>query len=965
MAVFRLRRGVRRGTDCDSRNSWQYVSAPAVAQKAYSSITVQLSFDYNANTVYFDGIQLFREEFGTSYSYDEDGNLTSVVDLQKQVTDYEYTNNNLTKILQDNKAKVTYTYDAYHNVLTATTQEGLVYEFVYDTYGNNTSVSIGSGSTKITATATYSTDGNILLSTTDTLDKTTTYGYNENTNVLEWVQYPEDTEATRTEYTYDTMYRLASAAADTSGGLSLTADYTYTDDLLTAIETPSTTYSFFYGDFAQRSSVKIGTRTLASYAYTDDQNRRLDNLTYGNGDSVSYTYDGYGRVLSETFEDGDTVAYRYDNTGALATVTDSETGIKTTYYYDLTDRLMKYVESGSGYTHSVGYEYDTVNNLTKLVETINGIQHTTSYTYDDDNRLTSVTNDGITESYTYDAYGRMSAASIQSASGTEIETQYSFRSSGTGTTSASLERTTTTISGGVLESYYTFDDNGNITSYQLMGPGSFESIVPSYNENSVLELVYYHYDSANQLVREDNVGQNKTTIWEYDDAGNIAAEYSWTYIPPAGYDAESIVHLDYTYHYSDSSWGDLLTGINNCTFSYDEIGNPLNDGTWTYTWQHGRELASMTNGTATWAYTYDANGMRTSRTNGTDTYTYVYNGSRLVQMTKGTDTLFFTYGATGPATVTWNGVTYYYVLNGQGDVISILDGNANCVVLYHYADAWGYYPTSEGSMANTLGTLNPLRYRGYVYDTETGLYYLQSRYYNPEIGRFINADDLFDDGAELLGYNLFVYCANNPVIYKDESGESITLTCILIFGSIGLIVGAVGGSLYAKNVKKLAPSDGWDYWKYVVFGGIGGGALGGLAGWAFAGTSAAATISWTYYKATTAIGTSAYAIGHAFEQWFYKAYNVVNQQIRYCGYRFDAIYRNSIVELKNYTWSCYSSYSGLIKSFTTQASNYMQFIGSKICGQVIKGITFCFSSKPSEEIIQALRDLGVTVNWLQ
>lgn len=94
-----------------------------------------------------------------------------------------------------------------------------------------------------------------------------------------------------------------------------------------------------------------------------------------------------------------------------------------------------------------------------------------------------------------------------------------------------------------------------------------------------------------------------------------------------------------------------------------------NDGTWTYTWQNGRELASMSNGSTTWNYTYDANGMRTSRSNGSTTYNYVYNGSQLVQMTKGSDALYFTYGAIGPTTVTWNGTTYYYAVNAQGDVM--------------------------------------------------------------------------------------------------------------------------------------------------------------------------------------------------------------------------------------------------------------------------------------------------------
>ena len=228
----------------------------------------------------------------------------------------------------------------------------------------------------------------------------------------------------------------------------------------------------------------------------------------------------------------------------------------------------------------------------------------------------------------------------------------------------------------------------------------------------------------------------------YDDAANILSRMEFAYT--TGVLGTSLDTATYTY--GDSEWGDLLTAYNGQSITYDAIGNPLNDGTWTYTWQHGRELASMSNGTATWAYTYDANGMRTSRSNGSTAYSYVYNGNQLTQMTVGSNTLYFTYDISGsPMSVTYGGATYYYGLNLQGDVIAILDASGTAVVAYTY-DAWGNILSTTGTMANTLGTLNPLRYRGYVYDTETGLYYLQSRYYDPEICRFINADTYASTG---------------------------------------------------------------------------------------------------------------------------------------------------------------------------------------------------------------------------
>ena len=114
---------------------------------------------------------------------------------------------------------------------------------------------------------------------------------------------------------------------------------------------------------------------------------------------------------------------------------------------------------------------------------------------------------------------------------------------------------------------------------------------------------------------------------------------------------------------------------------------------------------------------------------------------------------------------------YYYATNLQGDVVAILDSNGTAVVKYTY-DAWGKVFEPTGSMASTLGIHNPLRYRGFVYDTETGLYYLQSRYYDPEMGRFINADIFVSTGQGVLGYNMFSYCLNNPVNYVDRSGNN-------------------------------------------------------------------------------------------------------------------------------------------------------------------------------------------------
>ena len=139
--------------------------------------------------------------------------------------------------------------------------------------------------------------------------------------------------------------------------------------------------------------------------------------------------------------------------------------------------------------------------------------------------------------------------------------------------------------------------------------------------------------------------------------------------------------------------------------------------------------------------------------------------------------------------------TYYYVLNLQGDVVKLVTESGAVAASYEY-DAWGNILASSGSMAET----NPLRYRGYYYDSETGFYYLQSRYYDPATRRFINADVYTStDSGDAISCNMFAYCNNNPIIRKDPSGESFLLTiaiigtCMLIGGAAGAIDAAASG----------------------------------------------------------------------------------------------------------------------------------------------------------------------------
>ena len=161
-------------------------------------------------------------------------------------------------------------------------------------------------------------------------------------------------------------------------------------------------------------------------------------------------------------------------------------------------------------------------------------------------------------------------------------------------------------------------------------------------------------------------------------------------------------------------------------------------------------------------------GVRSSKTVGSTTYKYTTLSGLVTRQTGGNATIDFVYDESNqPLAMKYNGKVYYYVLNAQGDVVRIVDGSRNVVASYSY-DPWGKLLSSSGTLAN----VNPLRYRGYYYDSETGFYYLQSRYYDPEIGRFINADSYAStDATGLLSTNMFAYCENNPVMRVDPTGE--------------------------------------------------------------------------------------------------------------------------------------------------------------------------------------------------
>ena len=200
-------------------------------------------------------------------------------------------------------------------------------------------------------------------------------------------------------------------------------------------------------------------------------------------------------------------------------------------------------------------------------------------------------------------------------------------------------------------------------------------------------------------------------------------------------------------------------------------------------------------------------GLRTQKKVGSTTYNYYYADGLLIRQTWGSNYIDFLYDESGSAySFIYNGTQYYYVRNLQGDVVRILNTSGTTVVAYSY-DAWGKCTVTSGA-SNAIANANPIRYRGYYYDTDTGFYYLQSRYYDPVVKRFISADGAISGvGGELLGYNQYAYCFNNPVNSSDSSGNWprwITATVAVAAVALGVAALATGNLALAATAGKVA-----------------------------------------------------------------------------------------------------------------------------------------------------------------
>lgn len=712
---------------------------------------------------------------------------------------------------------------------------------------------------KIIGTSTYTSNGNYVSNNTDVFGCTTSYQYNNDGTI----HSTTDAKNNMTNYSYyDNSSNLKSVTSDNS-----TNTYTYENDRIKTITTANgTVYTFNYDAFGRNKSIDLNranstaaSRRLVTYQYnSEDYQERftfgsgnnLAKITYGNGYESRLSYSSIGLLDAL-----DGALYYYDNNSNLISKTLNDDRLTDTWYYrDLAGRVinktMNAIFDGS-ILYSLNYKYLNQKNLLDRYKFSSGTtDFTTSFSYDDLNKgeipetVYGVSlNNNLKLSYVYDKFARQNSRTLYT-NNANITKYYTFRN-------GVEENSTSYVVDSVTENGYTYnysyDALGNIISYTKT----------NNSNNQVVESYVYRYDNKGQLVYAGTTDTNGTE-YTYDANGNILTKKNLS------------TNATVSYGYTDPTWADLLTSYNGQAISYDTIGNPLNynnGSAMSFTWVDGRNLATVTKNGSSFNYSYDAESNRISKLIGDVSTQYmIFDGIMYGERkydANGETVIYYLYDENNNKYgFIYNGKYYYYQINLQGDIIGIYDENGQLVVQYAY-DVWGKPLSVTGALASTIGQINPIRYRGYYYDNETGFYYLQSRYYDPETGRFINADSQLNAKDGILGYNLFAYCNNNPIMYSDPSGHSIILACIIV----GAVIGGLAGGHIAAKVSKAQTGkvNGW-----AVAGGIvGGGVLGGLAGWGIgaaitaigaamtgaAGTVAAPVVEQVAEKASTALQT--------------------------------------------------------------------------------------------------------------
>jgi len=755
------------------------------------------------------------------YQYDEMGRQVYQKDSQGREVIITYNHNGQiltqTEQKEDGTQSITVSnaYDRNGNLRFATDANGVTTEQEYDGLNRVVQTSLTVGGTEQITAYTYDKNGN-QLTATDWLGNTDTKEYDAlNRLMKETDPYGNVIE----QYEYNNNHAQVKAT-DALGNVTSYA-YDRNNRLIRTTDPEGNITSQTYDHVGNMATMTDGNGNVTAYEY--DVLNRLTKVTNARGESTAYIYDINGNMLTKTDGRGNTVAYTYNAANLLLTETDAG-GAKDSYTYYADGQVKRKTDKNGSI---VTYTYDVHGNL--LAEAADGsgsmgnLEYT--YTYDANGNMLTMTDGEGTTLRTYDELGRALTKTVPGI-GT-VSYTYDIR---TGAEEGRHQEKTTDPKGNItIKEYdkagrlskvtagadtvaYTYYDNGSRESvtyndgtreeYTYNANSQIETLVNRKADGSILDSYAYTYDNVgNQLTKHEVIGgvekgttaytydglnrlltvtepAGRSTAYEYDEAGNRRKETVVTGDTVSGSTITSV--STYTYD-NRNRLTEITTRVDNILtkttgYTYDNNGNQLISTetivstvtTTVNTYGVYNQLIRTTTGDGTVINnTYNAEGYRTGKEVNGEKTSYLYENDKVILEVdeNGNQKAWNIYGTNLLIRVTGTDA-YHYLYNGHADVTALITRDGIIAATYYY-DAFG------NILESTENADNSIRYAGYQYDEETGLYYVNARMYDPITARFLQEDTYKGDPKDPLSLNLYTYCHNNPVKYTDPSGHRV------------------------------------------------------------------------------------------------------------------------------------------------------------------------------------------------
>lgn len=650
-------------------------------------------------------------------------------------------------------------------------------------------------SERMTAQYTYTATGRNVKTLTDARGFVTTNEYDSKERLLTGVT---DAKGNKVTYTYDTKNDLLTGATASDGTNTVKLGYTYDEgDRLKTIAHNGFEYTYEYDFLGNQTRILAGGNALEEYDYLPSDGP-LSEVKYATGEVLKNSYDKYEQIVEQKWNGTTVFRNVYDDYGNVFYHEDLENDRKIFFDYDMIQRMAGY-RTTDGETARI--QYDSKNRRTGMVHQIDDSKISTSCVFGEIGKAQAPdviyqikVNDAVKISYTFDTLCRVTRKTIHLKDKT-YPVDYTFvPGRKAGITTLLLKE----INNNGKKLSFTYDAVGNIVTI---------------SENGV-QKVKYTYNALSELTRVDSAWENKSITYTYDAGMNMTSRKEYSYTTGT---LGNAVKTD-LFTYRTSGWKDQLISYNGSSISYDAVGNITAYQGKTLTWYRGSLLHSLTLNGKKAVYHYDSEGHRIQwkDLNGISHKNY-WCGNKLMGTKYGDVLVQFVYGADkSPMMLKKGEKEYYYLYNSQNDVIGLIDSDGKQVVNYSY-DAWGKQTGLTDTSGENIGKLNPFRYRAYCYDDDTKLYVTASRYYDPELCRFLCADN-FDVVIEKMfsmnGKNLYVYCCNNPVNAVDEEGSLAQVVGAIeklletpygrffVFGVVGAVVYWIQCELSGDEVTK-------------------------------------------------------------------------------------------------------------------------------------------------------------------